>query len=63
VSFNGYKRSIKLEFDYNEVKEGIPNVKKQMAVLNAEFKKSSEEIKASGKEIDGLGVKYDYLIS
>lgn len=61
MSFNGYKRSIKLGFDYNEVKEGIPNVKKQMAVLNAEFKKSSEEAKASGKEIDNLGVKYDFL--
>ncbi len=61
ASFKGYKRSIKLEFDYNEVKEGIPNVKKQMAILNAEFKKSSEEAKASGKEIDNLGVKYDYL--
>jgi predicted nuclease with TOPRIM domain len=61
MAFKGYKRSITLEFDYNEVKEGIPNVKKQMAVLNAEFKKSSEEAKASGKEIDNLGVKYDYL--
>lgn len=61
MAFKGYKRSIKLEFDYNEVKEGIPNVKKQMAILNAEFKKSSEEAKASGKEIDNLGVQYDYL--
>lgn len=61
MAFKGYKRSIQLGFDYNEVKEGIPNVKKQMAVLNAEFKKSSEEAKASGKEIDNLGVKYDFL--
>ncbi len=50
-----------MEFNYESVKEGIPNVKKQMAVLNAEFKKSSEEAKASGKEIDNLGVRYDYL--
>lgn len=61
MSFKGYKRSIKLAFDYNEVKEGVPNAKKQMAILNAEFKKSSEEAKASGKDIDNLGVKYDYL--
>ena len=61
AGFKGYKRTIKLEFDYNEIKEGIPNVKKQMAVLNAEFQKSSAEAKASGKEIDSLGVKYDYL--
>lgn len=61
AGFKGYKRTIKLEFDYNEIKEGIPNVKKQMAILNAEFQKSSAEAKASGKEIDNLGVKYDYL--
>lgn len=61
ASFKGYKRQIKLEFDYNEVKEGVPNVKKQMAVLNAEFRKSRDEAKVSGKEIDNLGVRYDYL--
>lgn len=61
ASFKGYKRSIKLEFDYNEIKEGIPNVKRQMAVLNAEFRKSNEEARTSGKEIDKLGVRYDYL--
>lgn len=61
MAFKGYKRSIKLEFDYNEVKEGVPNVSKQMAVLNAEFRKSSAEANASGKEIDKLGTKYDYL--
>lgn len=61
ASFKGYKRSIKLEFDYDQVKEGVPNVKKQMAVLNSEFKKSSAEADASGKSIDKLGTKYDYL--
>lgn len=61
MSFRGYKRSIKLEFDYNEVKAGIPNVKKQMAILNSEFKKTYEEAKTSGKEIDKLGARYDFL--
>ena len=61
ASFKGYKRSIKLEFNWDEVKDGIPNVKKQMAVLNAEFRKSKDEARASGKEIDNLGVRYDYL--
>ena len=61
ASFKGYKRQIKLEFDYDEVKDGIPNVKKQMAVLNAEFRKSRDEARLSGKEIDNLGVRYDYL--
>lgn len=61
TSFRGFKRSITLEFDYDEVQKGIPNVKRQMAVLNAEFRKSSAEADASGKEINKLGVSYDYL--
>lgn len=61
MSFKGYKRNIKLEFDYKEVKEGVPNVTKQMGILNAEFKKSSAEAYASGKEVDKLGTRYDYL--
>ena len=61
ASFKGYKRSIKLEFDYNEIKDGVPNVSKQMAILNAEFRKSSAEAETSGKEIDKLGTRYDYL--
>ena len=61
ASFKGYKRSIKLEFDYDQVKEGIPNVSKQMAVLNAEFRKSNAEAQVTGKEIDKLGTRYDFL--
>ena len=61
ASFKGYKRSIKLEFNWDEIKEGVPNVSKQMAILNAEFRKSSAEAEASGKEIDKLGTRYDYL--
>ena len=60
MSFKGYKRSIKLEFDYDQVKAGVPNVKQQMAVLNSEFKKSSAEAVASGKAVDQLGTKYDF---
>lgn len=59
--FKGYKRTVQLAFDYNEIKEGVPNVKKQMAILNAEFKKSSAEALASGRDIDKLGTRYDYL--
>lgn len=61
MSFKGYKRSIKLEFDYDQVKAGVPDVKQQMAVLNSEFKKSSAEAVASGKAVDQLGTKYDFL--
>lgn len=61
ASFRGYKRSITLDFNYDEVKEGIPNVKRQMAVLNAEFRKSNAEADVSGKSLEKLGVRYDYL--
>ena len=61
MAFKGYKRSIKLEFDFSEVKAGVPQVSKRMAVLNAEFRKSSAEAEASGKEIDKLGTRYDFL--
>lgn len=61
ASFKGYSRKITLNFDYSEIKEGVPNVRQQMAILNAEFKKSSAEAEASGKEIDKLGTRYDYL--
>lgn len=61
ANFRGYKRSIVLEFDYDQVKEGIPNVKKQMAILNSEFKKASQEAEISGNSLDKLRVKYDYL--
>lgn len=61
ASWKGYRRSIKLEFDYESVKEGVPSVSKQMAILNAEFKKSNAEAQLTGKEIDKLGTKYDYL--
>jgi hypothetical protein len=61
AGFRGYKRSIKLEFNWDEIKAGVPNVSKQMSILNAEFRKSSAEAEASGKEIDKLGTRYDYL--
>lgn len=61
MAFKGYRRQIKLEFNYDEVKKGIPDVKKQMAVLNAEFRKSSAEAITSGKEIDKLSVRHEYL--
>lgn len=61
ASWKGYKRQIRLEFDYESVKAGVPNVNKQMAILNAEFRKSSAEAQASGNEIDRLGTKYEFL--
>jgi TP901 family phage tail tape measure protein len=61
MSFKGYRRSIILDFDYNQVKEGVPQVNKQMALLNAEFRKAAEEAKATGTGMDQLGIKQEYL--
>lgn len=61
MSFKGYKRTIQIGFDYNEVKEGVKDVSKQMTMLNAEFRRASAEAKDSGTAMDRLGVRYDYL--
>jgi hypothetical protein len=61
ADFKGYKRQIRLDFDWQSVKDGIPRVKKQMTILNAEFKKTYEEAKATGKPLETLGARYDYL--
>lgn len=61
AGFKGYKRSIILDFNYDEVKKGVPDVNKQMALLNAEFRKSSEEIKETGSNLDKLGLQHQKL--
>lgn len=61
AGFKGYKRSIVLDFNYDEVKKGVPDVNKQMALLNAEFRKSSEEIKETGSNLDKLGLQHQKL--
>ncbi len=61
ASFIGYKRSIVLAFNYDEIKQGIPQVNKQMALLNAEYKKTQAEINATGTTMDKSSAKLDYL--
>ena len=50
-----------LAFNYDEVKQGVPQVNKQMALLNAEYKNTQAEIKATGTTMDASGAKLDYL--
>jgi len=61
AGFKNYKRTIVLDFNYDQVKDGVPNVTKQMSVLNSEFKKASAEAEINGSAVDRLGVKYDFL--
>lgn len=61
AGFIGYKRTIQLSFNYDEVKQGIPDVKKQMALLDAEFRKAMAQANASGNSLDKLGLKHEHL--
>ncbi len=61
AGFVGYKRTIKLDFNYDEVKQGIPKVNQQMALLNAEFNKASASVAKNGTTMDKLRLNYDKL--
>lgn len=50
----GYKRTIQLDFNYDQVKQGVPKVNQQMALLNSEFNKTSAQIQATGNAMDKL---------
>ncbi|EHL20290.1 hypothetical protein HMPREF9628_00135 [Peptoanaerobacter stomatis] len=61
AGFIGYRRTIQLSFNYDEVKQGIPDVKKQIALLDAEFRKAMAQANASGNSLDKLGLKHEHL--
>lgn len=54
MSYVGYKRTIQLDFNYDQVKQGVPKVNQQMALLNSEFNKASAQINATGNAMDKL---------
>ncbi|PHV69781.1 phage tail tape measure protein [Sporanaerobium hydrogeniformans] len=58
-NYKGYKRTIQLDFNYDKVKEGVSKVNQQMALLNAEFRKTSAQVEASGNSFDKLGIKQE----
>lgn len=61
MSYIGYKRTIQLDFDYEKVKQGVPKVNQQMALLNAEFNKTSASVKATGSAFDKLATNNQKL--
>lgn len=61
MSFRGYKRSIVLEFDYNQVKKGVPDVNRQMALLNAEYRKTQAEVGKAGSSFTKLQIEQEKL--
>lgn len=56
-----FVRKIKLTFDYDEVKEGVKETNKQLKMLNNEYKAVKAESRATGKAIDMLASRKDYL--
>lgn len=63
MSYVGYKRTIQLDFDYEKVKQGVPKVNQQMALLNAEFNKTNASVKATGSAFDKLAINNQKLAS
>lgn len=56
AGYIGYKRTIQLDFNYDAVKQGVPKVNQQMALLNSEFNKTSAVVKASGSAFDMMAL-------
>lgn len=63
AGYVGYKRTIQLDFNYEAVKQGVPKVNQQMALLNSEFNKASAEIQATGSAMDKLTLNNQKLSS
>lgn len=61
MGFKGYRRKIQLDFDYESVKKGVPAVAKQMALLDAEFRRVSTQASLHGGVMDKTSVKHEHL--
>lgn len=56
-----YRRKIVLEFDYDEVKNGVTKVSSQMSLLNKEYRAAKAEADVYGDETDKLAIRQQYL--
>ena len=55
------KRTIYLGLDYSQFTGGVTEVNRKMGLLDAEFKRATQEAKNYGTETDQLALKQDYL--
>lgn len=60
-NFKNYKRAIVFECEYTQLKDATQDINKQMALLNAEFRRSSEEVKSNGTALDHLTLVHEKL--
>lgn len=63
MAYIGYKRTIQLDFNYDAVKQGVPKVNQQIALLNSEFNKASAQIQATGSAMDKLTINNQKLVN
>lgn len=56
-----FTRKIKIAFDYDDVKEGVKATNNQLKMLNSEYKAVQAETRNTGKAIDMLANRKDYL--
>lgn len=61
MSFKNYKRSVIIDYNYDEVKKGVPETNKQMAILNSEFRKTSAVIGETGTAMDKMQAVQDTM--
>ena len=55
------KRTIYLGLDYSQFTGGVTEINRKMALLDAEFKRATQEAKNYGTETDQLALKEEYL--
>ena len=55
------KRTIYLGLDYSEFSGGVTEINRKMGLLDAEFRRATQEAKNYGTETDQLALKQDYL--
>lgn len=60
-NFKNYKRAIVFECDYTQLKDATKDINKQMALLNAEFRRASEEVNSNGTALDQLTLVHEKL--
>ena len=61
ANFKGYKKSIIFDFEYSEVTKGTAEISRQLALLNHEFKRASEEVNQTGTSFDRVAITQEKL--
>lgn len=58
---SGFNRKITISYDYDEVKQGVKETNNQLKLLGGEYRAARSEANLTGKEVEKLGVRKDFL--